>query len=70
MAVATVLGNITGVDGVRDIAGSFYIANEGISILENLGKIGVPMPEKLKSILRFKSKMKYRFFFENISKRK
>lgn len=51
VAVATVLGNISGVDGVRDLAVSFYIANEGISILENLGKIGVPMPEKLKSIL-------------------
>ncbi len=51
VAVATVIGNITGVEGVRDIAVSFYIANEGISILENLGKIGVPLPEKLKSIL-------------------
>lgn len=29
----------------------FYISNEGISIIENAGRIGLPIPEKLKSIL-------------------
>lgn len=29
----------------------FYIANEGISILENSGKIGLPLPEKLLNVL-------------------
>lgn len=29
----------------------FYLSNEGISILENIGKIGLPIPEKLKTIL-------------------
>jgi toxin secretion/phage lysis holin len=29
----------------------FYISNEGISILENAGRIGLPIPEKLKDIL-------------------
>lgn len=29
----------------------FYIANEGISILENAGKIGLPLPEKLLDVL-------------------
>ena len=29
----------------------FYIANEGISILENAGNIGVPLPKFLKTIL-------------------
>ena len=29
----------------------FYIANEGISILENVGKMGLPLPEKLKKVL-------------------
>ncbi len=51
VAVATVLGHISGIDEVRDLAVSFYIANEGISILENLGKIGIPLPEKLKTVL-------------------
>ena len=29
----------------------FYISNEGISIIENANKIGLPIPEKLKDIL-------------------
>ena len=29
----------------------FYIANEGISILENVGTIGLPIPKKIKKIL-------------------
>ena len=29
----------------------FYISNEGISIIENAAKIGLPIPEKLKDIL-------------------
>ena len=29
----------------------FYIANEGISILENVSKIGIPIPEKLQAVL-------------------
>lgn len=29
----------------------FYISNEGISILENTAKIGLPIPDKLKNIL-------------------
>jgi len=28
-----------------------YLSNEGISILENTGKIGLPIPGKLKNIL-------------------
>lgn len=31
----------------RTIAAYFYVANEGISILENCGKCGVPLPQKL-----------------------
>lgn len=29
----------------------FYLSNEGISILENAGRIGLPIPLKLKNIL-------------------
>lgn len=29
----------------------FYLSNEGISILENTAKIGLPIPEKLRDIL-------------------
>ena len=29
----------------------FYLANEGVSILENAGKLGLPIPEYLKQAL-------------------
>lgn len=29
----------------------FYISNEGVSLLENAGRLGLPIPEKLKDIL-------------------
>ena len=29
----------------------FYLSNEGLSLLENAGHIGLPIPEKLKAIL-------------------
>lgn len=29
----------------------FYISNEGISIIENAGRIGLPIPQKFKDIL-------------------
>jgi toxin secretion/phage lysis holin len=35
----------------RTLVCYFYIGNEGISILENAGKCGVPLPEKLVNIL-------------------
>ena len=35
----------------RSAVTGFYIANEGISILENVGRMGLPLPEKLKKVL-------------------
>lgn len=35
----------------RTLVCYFYIGNEGISILENVGKCGVPLPPKLINIL-------------------
>ena len=29
----------------------FYISNEGISLLENAGYLGLPLPEKIKTVL-------------------
>lgn len=29
----------------------FYLSNEGVSILENAGHLGLPIPEKLKDVL-------------------
>lgn len=29
----------------------FYLSNEGISLLENAGQLGIPIPNKLKAVL-------------------
>lgn len=40
----------------RDAACWFYIANEGLSLLENMSLAGVPFPEKLKEMLGQKAR--------------
>lgn len=37
---------------MRTLVIFFYVANEGLSILENLGKIGVPIPKPLRDLLK------------------
>ncbi len=53
VAVATLLDNIIHIDSValRTVAISYYIANEGFSILENWGALGLPLPKAIKSAL-------------------
>ena len=36
---------------LRNAAAFHYISNEGISIIENLAKMGIPIPQKLKEVL-------------------
>ncbi len=36
---------------VRSAVEGFYIANEGLSILENAGTLGVPLPDRLRAVL-------------------
>ncbi len=36
---------------LRTAAIFFYISNEGISLLENAGYLGLPIPEKIKTVL-------------------
>lgn len=43
--------NILDTNALRSAVILYYISNEGISILENLCRIGVPVPQKLRSIL-------------------
>lgn len=51
------IGNIIDVyllkngSAIRTAVIFFYISNEGISIIENSAKIGLPIPQKLKDIL-------------------
>ncbi len=49
--LACLVEQATGTDVLRLVVILFYIANEGISILENAGKLGVPYPDVLKNIL-------------------
>lgn len=44
--------NIVDMAALRDVVILYYISNEGISILENVSRIGIPIPKKLKDILR------------------
>lgn len=44
--------NLVGTGGaVRTAVIFFYISNEGISVIENSIRIGLPVPEKLKNVL-------------------
>ena len=56
--VAAMMDSVMGTGSAmcRDAACWFYIANEGISILENVGLAGAPYPAKLRELLGQKQK--------------
>jgi len=49
--LAVLIEQATGTDILRLAVILFYIANEGISILENAGKLDVPYPKVLRDVL-------------------
>ena len=50
--VATHVDKIAGTDGlIRNAVVIGYIANEAISIIENAGLMGLPIPQKLKNAI-------------------
>lgn len=51
--IGTLLDGALGLDNAmcRDAVCWFYVANEGLSLIENLNLIGVPFPQKIKEIL-------------------
>ena len=53
VAVAAQLDLLISIDSMalRTVAVSYYIANEGFSILENWGAMGLPLPDALKNAL-------------------
>lgn len=52
VAVAVMIDRIMGDTGaIRTLVIYFFVANEGISILENWGDMGVPFPQKLRDTL-------------------
>ena len=38
-------------NALRGAVVCFYLSNEGVSLLENAAHLGLPIPEKMKSIL-------------------
>lgn len=52
VAVAVELDTITGGTGaIRTLVIYFFVANEGISIVENWGSMGLPLPQKIIDVL-------------------
>lgn len=51
VGATNLLGQATGIEGLRYIVISFYLANEGISIIENASILGLPVPQKIKNVL-------------------
>lgn len=51
VALAHELDKITGQPGIQSIVVWFFIGNEGLSILENAAKAGLPIPAKLRDTL-------------------
>lgn len=51
VGVAYALDQALGSQILRNMSIWFYIGNEGISIMENLGKAGVPIPKFIREIL-------------------
>ena len=53
VAVATQLDKLISIDNMalRTVTISYYIANEGFSILENWGAMGLPLPAAIKNAL-------------------
>lgn len=48
VALSVRIDEITGTNGaIRNLVIYFFVANDGISILENLGELDVPLPKKL-----------------------
>ena len=53
MLLGTLLDRAIGTDGMvfQTATACYYIANEGLSVLENVALIGVPVPEVIKRAL-------------------
>lgn len=48
VALSVVIDNLTGQSGViRTLVIYFFVANDGISIIENMAEMGVKLPQKL-----------------------
>lgn len=51
--LAVIVDRVTGETGmIRSLVIYYFVANEGLSIIENLGQTGVPIPSSIKKALR------------------
>ena len=52
IALSVIIDEVLGQTGViRSLVIYFFVANDGISILENVGEMGIPLPQKLIEVL-------------------
>lgn len=51
VAVGHMVDGVTGAGVCMNVVTFFYIANEAMSIIENAGRIGLPVPDKLIAVL-------------------
>ena len=52
VVLAFAIEGLIGIEfALREIVITFFIANEGISILENAAATGLPVPDKIKEVL-------------------
>ena len=55
--LAVLVDRVTGETGaIRTLVIYYFVANEGLSILENLGQAGVPIPQSIKKALKVMKK--------------
>lgn len=51
--LAVLIDRVTGESGaIRTLVIYYFVANEGLSIIENLGEAGLPIPKSLKKALK------------------
>ena len=53
VALGVLIDRITGNSGaVRSLVIYYFVANEGLSVIENLGQAGLPIPKSIKNALK------------------
>ena len=53
VALAVLIDRVTGESGaIRTLVIYYFVANEGLSIIENVGLAGLPIPESIKEALK------------------
>ena len=72
VALATLIDKITGESGmVRTLVIYYFVANEGLSVIENLGEAGLPIPDVIKKALKsLKNESKGKTNVKKLSRKK